>query len=186
MDQTTNSVLEKIGEIVSSSETTSNWFAAMPGYSYQWARYTDWIKPYLLNIITGKSYQYKSSMNKLIKQSALKALRQFEPYFEVLAKIDGQPIPDKIEDKDYASAIDGIANPAAATGSIELLPKKMECDKGHAFTLHHEPVPKPEMACTGEYVNCKGCSNMIIIKDGFWMCDFLCDYRVCSKCAPAR
>jgi hypothetical protein len=75
MDSVTTSLLEKMGEVMSSSDANSKWFATLPGYSYQWARYTDWIKPYLLGIITGKAYQYKSVSNKDLKNAALRALR---------------------------------------------------------------------------------------------------------------
>jgi hypothetical protein len=67
MDQITVSLLERVGHIMSSTKENSEFFARIPGYTYQWARFTDWINPYLTDIIFGKTYQYKSSSNKLIK-----------------------------------------------------------------------------------------------------------------------
>jgi hypothetical protein len=102
-----------------------------------------------------------------------------------LAQIDGRPVPARIEAKEYDTFIEGIIN-TGAKPSENKNNKKPECDKGHPLLLKTEPVAIPQIKCSGEYVNCKDCGNMIVIADSYWMCDFKCDYRVCKACFPAR
>ena len=39
--------LDHLLEIINSDETVQEWFSELPGVTYQYARYTDWIMPYL-------------------------------------------------------------------------------------------------------------------------------------------
>lgn len=47
MDSYTVSCLESLLNIIASDENVAEYFSNIPGPTYQYARYTDWIKPYL-------------------------------------------------------------------------------------------------------------------------------------------
>jgi hypothetical protein len=49
MEQTTNMCLEKLITIMVTSPSIMDFFSRLPGPTYQYARYTDWIQPYLLS-----------------------------------------------------------------------------------------------------------------------------------------
>lgn len=54
MDTYVNNCLEYLGFILQGSPSVMEYFSNLPGVSYQYARYTDWIAPYLLK-------QYKNA-----------------------------------------------------------------------------------------------------------------------------
>ena len=47
MDNYTLTALEYLLSIANADEAISEFFAKLPPVTYQYARYTDWIKPYL-------------------------------------------------------------------------------------------------------------------------------------------
>lgn len=47
MDTYTVNCLEDLSKVMSQDETICQYLATQPGPTYQYARYTDWIRPYL-------------------------------------------------------------------------------------------------------------------------------------------
>lgn len=92
MDSYTVNCLEKLVQIIASDEDVCRYFSELPGVTYQFARYTDWIKPYLLHqlSINKTSSTYHSDMRTTI-ESVLKAYVTYEKY---LAKTDGVPFEE--------------------------------------------------------------------------------------------
>lgn len=43
------SCLSYLTTIISKSETVMEYFSKLPGVTYQYARYSDWIKPFLMS-----------------------------------------------------------------------------------------------------------------------------------------
>lgn len=44
--------LDHLLSIINSDESVQEWFSGLPGVTYQYARYTDWIGPYLNSSLT--------------------------------------------------------------------------------------------------------------------------------------
>ena len=58
MDTYTVNCLEDLAQIIASDDEVKQYFAELPGMTYQYARYSDWIKPYLEN-------QLRNSLNSV-------------------------------------------------------------------------------------------------------------------------
>ena len=53
--------LGHLGEIITSDEAIMEFFSELPGVTYQYARYTDWIMPYLSSTLNKATSGYSSS-----------------------------------------------------------------------------------------------------------------------------
>ena len=72
-----------------SDDGISNWFSQIPGPTYQFARYTDWIKPYLEDQLADAKRGYAGSFSKEKEENAIMALNLHEKYQKFLNKKDG-------------------------------------------------------------------------------------------------
>lgn len=89
--------LQHLCEIMSSNQKIMAFFAAIPGYTYQWARYSDWMEP------EWDEFEEKEAKKTYKNQNLLDACkigrRLFRPYQEYIAKIDGttlKPLAEEI------------------------------------------------------------------------------------------
>jgi hypothetical protein len=69
-------LLETLLRIMTGHENTMAYFASLPGLTYEWARYSDWIKPLLKG------------------QTAVKCLSLFDIYSGYLKRIDETETPE--------------------------------------------------------------------------------------------
>jgi hypothetical protein len=84
-------LLETLLRIMTSHEHTMAYFASLPGMTYQWARYTDWIKPLLNSIV--------ASMNgcKATKDTAMTCLSFLDIYEGHLKRLDEAGTPEIVD-----------------------------------------------------------------------------------------
>ena len=62
------------------------YFSNLPGVTYQYARYTDWIKPFLVKTMNGAG-----STSAGLKEKAQLVLTKLDVYEAYLLSIDGVP-----------------------------------------------------------------------------------------------
>ena len=86
MDNYTMSCLGHLSEIITSDESIMEFFSELPGVTYQYARYTDWIKPYLTSTMNKATSGYGSYTSK---DEIVKTMSKFEIYDAYLYKKDG-------------------------------------------------------------------------------------------------
>jgi hypothetical protein len=91
--------LETLINIICSNEYIMEYFAGLPGVTYLWARYTDWIRPQCNQMIASQS------ATDDLKEQAAKIMTKFEKYEKYLAKIDGTRTPVEIE-KEFSEQFD--------------------------------------------------------------------------------
>ena len=71
--------LNCLADIVTNSEEAMEFFSNLPGVTYQYARYSDWISPFLtsqLNKVTGSQAIYSA----VTKEEIVKVMSKFEIY----------------------------------------------------------------------------------------------------------
>ena len=64
--------LDHFLSIINSDESVMEWFSELPGATYQYARYTDWIMPYLVNSYTAvgtSNYSYTNNYDSMVASS---------------------------------------------------------------------------------------------------------------------
>ena len=77
--------LRYLGRMISDRLHMCSYFASLPGPTYQWARFTDWIRPYLGRILAVASNENSTTYPKELKEAALLALTSFDDYETYLA-----------------------------------------------------------------------------------------------------
>ena len=77
-------ILTVLVDIVTSDPDVMEYFASLPGVTYQYARYTDWIKPYL-----AKTLNTSGAANTLLREAVTKIISKYEIYDAYLISIDG-------------------------------------------------------------------------------------------------
>lgn len=83
MDQYTVNCLDDLTKVMAKDRGVCQYLAGQPGPTYQFARFTDWILPY----VTAQSVSNDSS----IKKTASTVLEQLAPYEAYLKEVDGEP-----------------------------------------------------------------------------------------------
>ena len=53
--------LDHFLSIINSDDSVQEWFSGLPGVTYQYARYTDWIGPYLTSSLTNATGGWNSN-----------------------------------------------------------------------------------------------------------------------------
>ena len=94
MENYTMTCLEHLTKILASDEEIMEYFSNLPGASYQYARYTDWIKPFLTSTLNKAQAAYGATSSK---EEVVKLLSTFEVYEAFLAKKDGTAPPERTE-----------------------------------------------------------------------------------------
>ena len=94
MENYTMTCLEHLIAILASDERIMEFFSNLPGATYQYARYTDWIRPFLTSVMNKAQSGYGASTSK---EDVTKLLSAYEIYEAFLAKKDGSVLPDKPE-----------------------------------------------------------------------------------------
>lgn len=92
MDQYTVNCLDDLTKVMAKDEGIRNYLAEQPGPTYQFARFTDWVKPYLegqLRNSTSSSFA-SDSYHTNMKEATTRVLKQLETYEQHLQKIDGK------------------------------------------------------------------------------------------------
>ena len=82
--------LGHLGDIISSDESVMEFFSELPGVTYQYARYTDWIIPYLNSTLNKATSGYGATTSK---DEIVKIMSKFEIYNGYLHKKDGGDEP---------------------------------------------------------------------------------------------
>ncbi|CDW89068.1 ubiquitin carboxyl-terminal hydrolase family protein [Stylonychia lemnae] len=90
MDSYTVSCLLSLLNIIASDDFVAEYFSNIPGPTYQYARYTDWIKPYLNEQLVDARKGYAGSFSAQKEESAVSALSLYEKYEKYLEKKDGK------------------------------------------------------------------------------------------------
>jgi hypothetical protein len=83
------SFLKSLIKIICQNERIIAFFSELPGLTYQWARYTDWIRPYLERVIQRCTGFKESSAKDTQRDEAVKTLSEFEIYENYIDRIDG-------------------------------------------------------------------------------------------------
>ena len=89
------SCLNVLADIITSSDRIMDFFASLPGVTYQYARYSDWISPFLnsqLNKTDSANYSYSYSTSK---EDIVKVMSKFEIYDAFIKKKDSESSPDQ-------------------------------------------------------------------------------------------
>ena len=76
--------MEYFIDIMTDSEVTMNWFSELPPVTYQYARYTDWVSPFLKKVVNDAG-------SSVLKEKATILLSKFELYEAYLLSKDGVP-----------------------------------------------------------------------------------------------
>ncbi len=75
MDTYTVNCLEDLTTIIASDDDIKQYFAELPGITYQYARYSDWVKPYLeTQLRNSMSGTMNSSYHTNIKETSQRVL----------------------------------------------------------------------------------------------------------------
>lgn len=82
MDNYTLTALEYLLTIATADDTCSEFFARLPPVTYQYARYTDWIKPYLQNQLVKANSGYSTGVQKELVVKILSLCDTFEAYLK--------------------------------------------------------------------------------------------------------
>ena len=108
IEQQVMGCLECLADIITSSPAIMEYFSNLPGYTYQYARYTDWIQPFLMSQLnksdSGSGYGYNSGGNyysATSKEDIVKVMSKFEIYQGYLHQKDNK---DKASDEDTKMA----------------------------------------------------------------------------------
>jgi len=80
MDTYTVSCLLSLLNIIASDDYVAEHFSNIPGPTYQYARYTDWIKPYLNEQLIDARKGYAGSFSAQKEENSVKALSLYEKY----------------------------------------------------------------------------------------------------------
>ena len=94
MDNYTMTCLEHLAKMLASDEEIMEYFSNLPGATYQYARYTDWIKPFLTSTMNKAVSGYGTTSSK---EEVVKLMSAFEAYEAFLAKKDGTSLPESEE-----------------------------------------------------------------------------------------
>ena len=145
MEDFTMTCLNCLADIVTNSEEAMEFFSNLPGVTYQYARYSDWIGPFLtsqLNKVTGSQAIYSA----VTKEDIVKVMSKFEIYDSF------------VKDKDMsASTNEENKNDAAANDSTEQSSTAVETTVNPKFeikTLTCTPPPFIICQCSDEnYLN---------------------------------
>lgn len=77
MDKYTVNCLEHLLEIIANDEDIQEFFSKLPGITYLYARYTDWIKPYLQSQLNSTQSGYSKNATN---ETLIKLISQYEIY----------------------------------------------------------------------------------------------------------
>ena len=80
--------LNSLADIVTSSEKIMELFSNLPGVTYQYARYTDWIQPFLMSQLNKSTSYSNGAYEQTSKEDIVKAMSKFEIYDSYLTKKD--------------------------------------------------------------------------------------------------
>ena len=67
--------LDHLLSIINSDESVQEWFSNLPGVTYQYARYTDWITPYLSQCLATSTSNANWNSNYANSYSTMSALQ---------------------------------------------------------------------------------------------------------------
>ena len=89
MDTYSIKCLDDLAKMMSQDIGIRKYLAEMPGPTYQYARFTDWIRPYLQSKLTiSMGSTYADSYHTSIRESSARALKNLESYEDLLKEID--------------------------------------------------------------------------------------------------
>ena len=77
MDTYVINCLGHLAEIISLDENIMQFFSTLPGVTYQYARYTDWIQPFLTSSMNKAASGISSSFSK---EELVKIMSKFEVF----------------------------------------------------------------------------------------------------------
>ena len=80
--------LNSLADIITSSEKIMELFSNLPGVTYQYARYTDWIQPFLMSQLNKSTSYSNGAYEQTSKEDIVKAMSKFEIYDSYLTKKD--------------------------------------------------------------------------------------------------
>ena len=88
MDTYTVNCLEDLAQIIASDDDIKQYIAELPGMTYQFARYSDWIKPYLENQLRNSLNTANSTYYQNIRETSQRVLDLYKSYESYLMKVD--------------------------------------------------------------------------------------------------
>ena len=77
-------VLSMLVDLFNEDEAIMEYFSNLPGVTYQYARYTDWIKPFLMKVMNGPGSTATS-----LKEKATLIFSKYDVYEAYLLSKDG-------------------------------------------------------------------------------------------------
>lgn len=90
MDQYTVNCLDDLTRVMVEDEGIRKFLAEQPGPTYQYARFTDWIRPYLeAQFKNSNASTYNDVYHTTMRETATRVLKQYETYEKSLREIDG-------------------------------------------------------------------------------------------------
>ena len=98
MDTYTVNCLEDLVQIISHDDDIKQYFAELPGMTYQYARYSDWIKPYLeTQLRNSLASTMQSTYHTNIRDTSQRILDCYKSYDAYLKDIDANVGPSTPE-----------------------------------------------------------------------------------------
>lgn len=91
MDSYTVNCLYSLLNLIACDDNVAEYFSEIPGPTYAFARYTDWIKPYLNEQLVDARKGYAGSYSSQKEEIVVKALSLYEKYEEYLVRKEGIP-----------------------------------------------------------------------------------------------
>lgn len=89
MDAYTVNCLHSLLNLIAQDDKVAAYFSEVPGPTYSYARYTDWIKPYLNEQLVDARKGYAGSFSAQKEEIVIKALSLYDKYEEFLKVKDG-------------------------------------------------------------------------------------------------
>jgi|ERR1740130_2089117 len=94
MDQYTVNCLEDLSKVMTQDESIRKYLSEQPGPTYQFARFTDWIRPYLdSQLVNSTASNYNDTYHSSIRETVNKVLDNYQIYEASLREIDANESP---------------------------------------------------------------------------------------------
>ena len=98
MENYTMSCLNYLTDMITHSETHMEFFSKLPGVTYQYARYSDWIQPFLMSQLNkSDAASAYSAYPSTSKEDIVKVMSKLEVYEAYVHKND-KPVDSGVED----------------------------------------------------------------------------------------
>ena len=104
MDTYTITALEYLLTIANADDSLSEYFASLPPVTYQYARYTDWIRPYLQNQLAKAEAGYGTAIYAGRKEAIVKVLSLCDTFETYLKSRSGAVLDQASPLKDESGA----------------------------------------------------------------------------------